>query len=110
MAKKTKALILVACGTAIATSTMVSEILRDELVRKKKHNIDFIHCTIMDLLEKVRLVNPDIIITTLSVEPEWRKEWEEKGIYYFKGMPLLTGIGEKELEDQIEKVLDDFGC
>jgi galactitol-specific phosphotransferase system IIB component len=110
MAKKTKALFLVACGTAIATSTMVSEILRDELVRKKKHNIDFIHCSTMELVEKARLINPDVIITTVSVEPEWRQEWESKGIIYFKGTPLLTGIGEAELQDEIEKVVIDFGC
>jgi len=35
MPKRGKAHFLVACGTSIATSTMVAEILREDLVRQK---------------------------------------------------------------------------
>lgn len=39
MPQNNKAIFLIACGCAIATSTMVSEILKEEIVRQKKYKV-----------------------------------------------------------------------
>ena len=41
MPRRGKAYFLVAYGTSIATSSMVAEILREDLVRQRKYNIEF---------------------------------------------------------------------
>jgi hypothetical protein len=85
---------------------MVSEILREDLVRQKKYKIEFINCKTSELKSKTDSVNPDIIISTAPVKPEWLKEWEEADIHFFKGTPFLTGIGDAPLIEQMIKLLD----
>lgn len=106
MPRRGKAYVLVACGTSIATSTMVSEILREDLVRQKKYNIEFINCKTSELISKVDSVNPDIIISTAPVKPEWLAEWEQNDIHFFKGTPFLTGVGADPLVEKMIGLLD----
>jgi PTS system galactitol-specific IIB component len=106
MPKRGKAHILVACGTSIATSTMVSEILRDDLVRHQKYPIEFHHCKTSELLPKVEFLEPDIIISTAPVKKEWLEKWTQNGITFFKGQPFLTGVGVEPLMEELIKVLD----
>lgn len=106
MPRRGKAYFLVACGTSIATSTMVAEILREDLVRKKKYNIEFYHCKTSELLPKVELLEPDVIISTAPVKPEHIENWRKRGILYFKGTPFLTGIGVEPLMQELLSVID----
>lgn len=106
MPRRGKVYILVACGTSIATSTMVSEILREDLVRKKKYRIEFINCKTSELKSKTDSVEPDIIISTAPVKPEWLDEWKAKDIHFFKGTPFLTGIGDEPLVEKMIMLLD----
>jgi PTS system galactitol-specific IIB component len=108
MAKMGKAVFLVACGCSIATSTMVSEILRDDLVRHQKFNIEFIHCKTSELLSKVDMITPDIVITTAPISKEWIENWKEKGIFYYKGTPFLTGVGVEPIMDSILENLNSW--
>jgi hypothetical protein len=85
---------------------MVSEILREDLVRQLKYNIEFINCKTSELISKVDSVNPDMIISTAPVKPEWLEEWEEKDIHFFKGTPFLTGIGAEPLVEKMISLLD----
>ncbi len=109
MAKKNKAVFLIACGCSIATSTMVSEILREDLERQRKYNVVFHHCKTSELLMKVDMLHPDIVITTAPVEKEWVAKWSGEGIHYFKGTPFLTGIGVDPIMEQILLLLDEWG-
>ena len=104
-----KAIFLIACGCSIATSTMVSEILKEDLVRQKKYKVVFNHCKTSELLEKVDMIHPDIVITTAPIDKEWIKKWKEKDVYYFKGTPFLTGIGEEPIMEEIISLLEDWG-
>lgn len=106
MPRRGKALFLVACGTSIATSTMVAEILREDLVRQKKYNIEFSHCKTSELLSRVDLLEPDVVISTAPVKPELISKWKEKGILYFKGTPFLTGIGVEPLMQELLAAID----
>jgi galactitol-specific phosphotransferase system IIB component len=106
MPKRGKAHFLVACGTSIATSTMVAEILREDLVRQKKYNIEFYLCKTSELIPKVELLEPDVIISTAPVKPELINKWREKGILFFKGTPFLTGIGVEPIMKELISVID----
>lgn len=108
MPKRGRAQILVACGTSIATSTMVSEILREDLVRQQKYIIDFHHCKTTELIPKVELLEPDIIISTAPVKDEWLEKWNGIGIVFFKGQPFLTGVGVEPLMEKLIAKLDEM--
>jgi len=109
MPQKNKAVFLIACGCSIATSTMVSEILKEDIVRQKKYKVDFKHCKTSELLAKVDMLHPDIVISTAPIEKEWVEKWKEEGIYYFKGTPFLTGIGTEPIMEEVFKLLDEWG-
>ena len=109
MPKHNKAVFLIACGCAIATSTMVSEILKEEIVRQKKYKAKFHHCKTSELEAKVDLLTPDIVITTAPIDKNRIKVWEDAGIFYFKGTPFLTGIGAEPIMEEIYKLLDKWG-
>jgi galactitol-specific phosphotransferase system IIB component len=70
MPRRGRAQFLVACGTSIATTAMVVEILREDLVRQKKYQIDFHKCKTSELIPKVEYTNPDVVISTAPVNPQ----------------------------------------
>ena len=109
MPQNKNAVFLIACGCAIATSTMVSEILKEEIVRQKKYKVKFNHCKTSELEAKVDLLTPDIVITTAPIDKDRMKNWKEQGIHYFKGTPFLTGIGQESIMEDIYKLLDGWG-
>ena len=93
MTKRKKKYVVVACGSGIATSTMVSGQIQDMC---KEHGVDIdIHsCTIMDLPFEAE--GADLIVTT-------SKYGREVGTRVISGMPLLTGIGR---EEALQEILD----
>lgn len=96
-----KKIILVACGTSIATTSIVVSILKEELIEERGlKNIEFQKCAASDLLAKIEYYHPDLVITTTSIDPSW-----VKGIAYFKGLPFLTGIG---MEAEIEEIVKEL--
>lgn len=107
--KKRKAIILIACGTAIATSTMVAEILKQDLVRTNHYRVEFGLCSVNELQSRVEMNKPDIVITTVSVPKAMIEKWEAMGINYFRGTPFITGIGDAPLREQIVALLDKWG-
>lgn len=106
MPRRGKAVFLVACGTSIATSTMVSEILREDLVRTRKFNIEFLNCKTSELMSRVDMVSPDVVITTAPVSKEWIEKWKGEGIHYFKGTPFLTGVGVEPIMEELLKLVE----
>jgi galactitol-specific phosphotransferase system IIB component len=108
MPKNRKVIFLVACGCSIATSTMVSEILKEDLVRQRKYRAEFSHCKTSELLTKVDLIQPDIVITTAPIDRDWIEKWKASGIYYFKGTPFLTGVGLDPIMKSILELMEEM--
>ena len=109
MPRRGKAQILVACGCSIATTAMVVEILTEDLVRKKKYKIDFFKCTTSELKSKIEYMAPDVVISTAPVKPESIASWRDKGIFFFRGTPFLTGVGVDPLMKELLACLDNMG-
>lgn len=89
MAKKR---VLVACGTGIATSTVVTLKIQEAL---KAHNIDadVIQCKVSEVPMKVD--GADLVVTTT--------EYKNDKVPVIRGLSFLTGIGmEKDLEKIVE--------
>jgi len=90
--------ILVACGTAIATATLVAGKLKEFL---KRNGIDanIIKCRFTEIDYYVKtLGRVDLIITTAGFP-------ERKDIPVLNGVPFISGIGRRELEEKILKIL-----
>ena len=49
------------------------------------------------------------VITTAPIDKDRMKDWKANGIYYFKGTPFLTGIGQEEIMEEIYELLDEWG-
>jgi PTS system galactitol-specific IIB component len=87
--------IVVACGTAIATSTHVS-IKVKELLAERGLTVHTIQCRVPE----VPSLAPDaeLVISTAQVP-------YELPVPVIDGIPFLTGIGVKEVIDRIETIL-----
>lgn len=84
--------ILIACGTGVATSTVVSMRVKEEL---EKNNIQATveQCKVSELSSKVG--SADLVVTTTS--------YESDEIPVIRALSFLTGIG---VEADIEKIIE----
>lgn len=87
--------VIVACGGAIATSTIAGQKVK-ELAEKNNIPVEIVQCRISEI--DAFLNNIDLIITTSKVKKEY-------DIPLLHGMPFVSGIGIEELEDKIIKIL-----
>lgn len=90
--------IIVACGTAIATTTLVAEKLKKVL---DKHRIDaeVIKCRISEVQYYIKMLrNVDLILATSTVPGV-------KDIPVLNAVPFISGINAEELEKQIVEAL-----
>lgn len=87
--------IVVACGTAIATSTHVSIKIK-ELLETRGFNIHIIQCRVPEV--PAFAADADIVVATAQVP-------YDLDIPVMDGIPFLTGIGYKEVVDKIEEYL-----
>ena len=92
MAGKPKS-ILVACGTGIATSTVVANIV-EEALRDRGFNVHVKQCKVSEVPAHVDGV--DLIITTTQLSGNF-------GVPIIQTLAFLTGIGK---EDAIKKIVD----
>ncbi|MBX5465851.1 MAG: PTS sugar transporter subunit IIB [Clostridia bacterium] len=84
--------IVVACGTAIATSTVVATKLK-EVLRREGLSVPVVQCRVAEV---AATASPgDIVVATAQVPGN-------PPVEVVSGVPFLTGIGEKEA---IEKIL-----
>lgn len=86
-----KKTILVACGTGIATSTVVTEKILDRCKREKL-DVNVIQCKVSEV--KSYAENVDFIVTTTIL----RDSFGKKSI---NALPLITGIGEEQVLNEI---------
>lgn len=87
--------IVVACGTAIATSTHVALKIK-ELLEERGFKIHTIQCRVMEVPSLAP--DADLVVATAQVP-------YDIGIPIVDGIPFLTGIGVKEVVDKIENLL-----
>lgn len=87
--------ILVACGTAIATSTHVALKLK-ELLGERGLAVRIVQCRVQDLPGMA--LDADVIVATAQVPFDVH-------IPIVDGIPFLTGLGVKEVVDKIENIL-----
>lgn len=88
--------ILVACGSGVATSTMVAETLKNELA--KRHFRAEVRVVDFKSLRN-HAANADLFV---SIAPYEKIDY---GIPVVNGIPVLTGIGMEQTVDQIIKIL-----
>lgn len=88
--------VVVACGSGVATSTMVGELLKNALA-KRGMQVEVKICDFKSLSSYT--ANADLLI---SIAPYENVDY---GIPVVNGIPLLTGIGTEQTVDEVVKVL-----
>ncbi len=87
--------VLIACGTAVATSTVVAVAI-EEAMQERGIPVDLRQCKATEVRSLVD--DADIVVATTPVP-------DDLGKPTFKGLPFLTGIGRDKLLDDIEAAL-----
>ena len=87
--------VVVACGTGMATSTMMAEKVRNLL---DENHIDYIlsQCQLSELDSYKD--NADLFVTAMKISTDY-------GVPVVVGTPFLAGIGEKAAEEKILSIL-----
>jgi len=88
--------VLVACGTAIATSTVVAKGI-EEALKSRGINVVTRQCKAAEI--RTQLSGIDLIVTTTPVPADL-------GIQVIQTLAFLTGIGKEEVINQIIKALE----
>ncbi|NOZ51147.1 MAG: PTS sugar transporter subunit IIB [Chloroflexi bacterium] len=89
--------VLVACGTAIATSTVVAKGI-EEAMRERGIPVLTRQCRASEI--RSRLGGVDLVVSTTPVP-------DDLGVPVIKTLAFLTGIGKEDVLKQIEKALTD---
>lgn len=89
--------ILVACGTAIATSTVVAKAIENAL-RERGIEVITRQCKASEVASMVE--GMDLVVTTTPVPTNL-------GVPVIQTLAFLTGIGKEAVIDQIVKVLSE---
>ena len=89
--------IIVACGGAVATSTVAADAIRDLC---KKHGIaaDVHQMRIIEIDSAA--AGADLVVTTMRITPTFDTP-------YVNGMAFLTGINREATEEKILSILED---
>ncbi|WP_231038468.1 PTS galactitol transporter subunit IIB [Pectinatus haikarae] len=83
--------IIVACGGAVATSTVAATAIR-ELCNKNNIPIEILQIRMNEI--ENNLSGVDLIVTTMRIKKDFGKP-------YVNGMPFLSGINVEETEEKI---------
>ncbi|MCX8649810.1 PTS galactitol transporter subunit IIB [Gilliamella sp. B2776] len=88
--------IIVACGGAVATSTLAAEEIKD-LCKENNIELDLIQCRINEI--NTFIDDVDLICTTARMDQTFGN------IPIIHGMPFVSGIGIDQLKDKILAIL-----
>ena len=101
-------LVLVACGTAIATATVVASKVKD-IMKENKIPGKAIQCKVQEVKSKVNYQKYDLIISTTKVSGEQtiddKRVVGDDKVQILSGIPFLSGRGMDELKEEIIKIL-----
>ena len=89
--------VLIACGTAIATATVVAEKVK-EIAKEAGIQVSVVQCKAAEVRGRIATFNPHAIVATTPVP-------KDLGIPVFNGVPFLSGVGMDELKAQIVEAL-----
>lgn len=89
--------VLVACGTAVATSTVVAKSIEDA-AKEAGIKIHTKQCKVSEI--GVHADSADLIVSTTQVSQDF-------GVPVINGLPFLTGIGKDQTLEQIISALKD---
>ncbi len=87
--------VIVACGGAIATSTIVSYKIK-ELADKYKINIEICQCRISEISSYVE--GADLVVPTTKIKKEY-------GVPVISGVPFISKVKLEETEKEILDIL-----
>lgn len=87
--------VLVACGGAVATSTVAANKIKD-LLKDNGIKADVQQCRVSELSSKVN--NVDLIVTTAKVDRDY-------GIPVIHGIAYISGVGIDKTNEQILSAL-----
>lgn len=88
--------VIVACGGAVATSTIAANHIL-ELAKKNNIDVEICQCRISEIASN--LDNAVLIVPTSKVKRDY-------GIPLITGMPFISGIGVEQTEKKILDVLN----
>ena len=91
------AVILVMCGSSIATSTMAAVKIEEE-ARRRKVKVTLKKGKVSDADVLIQSMNPDIVVATAVLAPR-------NDVPVLSGVPLLTNVGQKDLYDKIFSII-----
>ena len=89
--------IIVACGGAVATSTVAADAIR----KHNKNNgiqADVVQMRVIEIANNLNGV--DLVVTTMRIKPDF-------DVPYVNGMAFLTGINKEATEEKILSYLKD---
>ena len=89
--------IIVACGDAVATSTVAADAIR-ELCAREGIAAEVVQMRIIEIENSLDGV--DLVVTTMKITPDF-------DVPYVNGMPFLTGINKEATEKKILSYIKD---
>ena len=89
--------IIVACGGAVATSTVAADAIRD-LCKNNGIQADVVQMRVIEIANNLNGV--DLVVTTMRIKPDF-------DVPYVNGMAFLTGINKETTEEKILSYLKD---
>jgi PTS system galactitol-specific IIB component len=89
--------VLIACGTAIATATVVAQKVK-EIAKEAGIPVRVVQCKAAEVRGRIATFNPHAIVATTPVP-------KDLGIPVLSGVPFLSGVGMDELKAQIIEAL-----
>ena len=90
--------VLIACGTSIATATVVAEKVK-EIAKEAGMTVKVVQCKAAEIRGRIATFAPHVIVATTYVP-------KDLGIPVFNGVPFLSGVGMDELKTQIVEALE----
>jgi PTS system galactitol-specific IIB component len=91
--------ILVACGTALATSKVIAKKI-EAIASEEGLSCSTVECKADKIPEKIREENPNLLVTTYQIE-------EKVGIPVINGRSFLTGINFEQTREKLIDLLKD---
>ena len=87
------AVILVMCGSSVATTNLAAVKIEDE-ARRRKVKVKTVKGKIADFNSLIEMHKPDIAVATAQTN-------ERDDIKVFSGVPLISTIGQEKLYDDL---------
>ncbi|MDO9546045.1 MAG: hypothetical protein Q7J07_04745 [Pelolinea sp.] len=95
------AVILVMCGSSVATSNLAAVKLENEAERRKI-KIKTKKGKVADATMLIQYEKPDLVVATAQIK-------ERDDIKVFSGVPLISTMGQDELYDEIFGYIEELG-